>query len=63
MFMRKNDLIEKKAAEVQNCIVHCSNHEPMVDGDILWITANSISVQDLMSVSGARSALGEWHKS
>lgn len=46
--MRKNDLIEKKAAEVQSHIVHCSNHEPMVEGEIMWMKANGTCVQDLM---------------
>jgi hypothetical protein len=48
VFMRKNDLIEKKAAEVQSHIVHCSDHEPMVEGGILWMTASGTCVQDLM---------------
>ncbi len=47
-FMRKNDLIEKKAAAVQSQIVHCSNHEPMVESGILWMTASGTCVQDLM---------------
>jgi len=46
--MRKIDRIEKKAAEVQDCIVNCPNDQPMVEGEILWLTASSCSVQDLM---------------
>lgn len=46
--MRKNDLIEKKVAEVQDCIINCPNDEPMVEGETLWMTASGCSVQDLM---------------